>query len=337
MKTVPQSLRTAAGACMLALLMALVAAGPAPAAESGNAAAKADEESYTLNDAFYDKNNSYVILFNVITGDLDNAVNHYFDSVGEQEYLPEKKGFTYQKYDFSSATGRAIDEAAGFLAKEPKLLIDPSVAAIQPVAKKVWDLLREADAYYAEAAYAKDNFARGKKLHADIDAATDELWPLLEVFQRNIDRMGERLIAQEIKDRQAEGYIISAGLMKTMASAKALLFWLNRQDIGDANIRQLDVEAFRPYYTALEQALAELEAAAKKKSALQEGLIATDVQAYIGAATKLKTCAANMIALAQQDAKKKPAQKAGTPGNELPSDYAEQLTVLIGIYNTIFK
>lgn len=335
MKTVAQRVRTAAGAGALALLIALFAACPAPAAESGKQAAKAEEESYTLDDAFYDKNNSYVILFNAITGELENAVNHYFDSIGENEYLPEKTGFKYEKFDFSSATGRAIDEAGTFPAKAPKLLIDPSVAAVQPVAKKVWELLREADAYYAEGAYAKDNFARGKQLHAVIDAATDELWPLLEVFQRNIDRMGELVIAQEIKDRQAEGYIISAGLMKTMASSKALLFWLNRQNIGDANIRELDVEAFRPYYTALEQALAELEAAAKKKSALQEGLRSTDVQAYISAAAKLKTCAANMIALAREGGKKKPSAKM--PENALPSDYADQLAVVISIYNTLFK
>lgn len=328
--------KTGFAACFaLALLIILFAGRPAPAAESGNPAAKTEEETYTLNDAFYDKNNSYVILFNVITGELDNAVNHYFDSIGEEEYLPEKEGFRYEPFAFSSATGQAINEAAAFPDKEPKLLIDPSVAAIQPVAKKVWDLLREADAYYAGAAYKSDNFARGKELHAVIDAATDELWPLLEVFHSHIDRMGEQVLTQEIKDRLAEKYFISAALMQTMMQSKAVLFWLNRQDIGDRNIRELDVAAFRPQYDALAQALANLEAAAKKNSPLQEGLRATDVQSFIGAATTLKTCAANMVTLAQNAKKKKPG--AGTPGNELPSDYADQLFRVIAIYNTIFK
>ena len=39
--------------------------------------------------------------------------------------------------------------------------------------------------------------------------------------------------------------------------------------------------------------------------------------------------------LAQNAKKKKPG--AGTPGNELPSDYADQLFRVIAIYNTIFK
>ncbi|SBW08520.1 exported hypothetical protein [uncultured delta proteobacterium] len=328
--------KTGLAACFaLALVLVLSTARPAPAGERGNGAAKTQEESYTLNDAFYDKNNSYVILFNVITGELDDAVNHYFDSIGEEEYLPEKEGFRYQPFSFSSAAGRAITEAAAFPGKEPKLLIDPSVAAIQPVAKKVWDLLIEADAYYAGKAYTGDNFAKGKELHAVIDAATDELWPLLEVFHEHIDRMGELVIAQEIQDRLAEKYFISAAMMQTMTRSKAVLFWLNRQGIGDSNIRELDVKAFRVPYDALAQALAELEAAAKKNSALQEGLRATEVQSFIGAATKLKMCAANMITLVQNAAKKKPG--AGVPGNELPSDYADQLSALIGIYNTIFK
>lgn len=323
-----------AGNAWILVLAVFAAVCPVMAGETAKAAANTEEESYKLDDEFYDKYNCYVTLFNVVNGDLDKAVDHYFDSIGEDEYLPEKEDFRYQKYIFSGATGPAIDAAAGFPEKKPKLLIDASVSALQPAAKKVWDLLREADAYYAGVKYADDNFARGKELHAAIDAATDELWPLFADFEEHIDRMGEEVSVRELKDMEAEGYFITAAMLKLVKTGQAAMLWLNEQDIGDDNIHGLDIEAFQSQYDSLRQAVENLETAAKEHSPLQEGLRQATVESFVKTATDLKACAANMIALAKKgEQKKNPMKAARMPKNELPTDFANQLNKLIDMYN----
>lgn len=325
--------RTVKTAWLLALLM-FAAAWPATAGEDAKAAANPEEESYKLDDAFYDKYNSYVFLFNVVSGDLDEAVNHYFDSVGEEEYLPERDDFQYREYIFSGATGRAIDAAAGFPGKKPALRIDAAAAAIQPVAKKVWELLQEADAYYAGARSADDDFARGKELHAAIDATTDELWPLLEDFAAHIQRMGDEVSARELGDMEAEGYYITAAMLRMVKAGQSDLLWLNEQDIGDDNVHELDVEAFQARYEQLKQAHAVLETVVKAHSPMKEGLSPAMAASFVKTATALKACAANMIALAKKgEQKKNPMQAVRMPKNDLPTDFADQLNKLIDMYN----
>ena len=222
--------------------------GPA-ASSSGD---KSQDQSSASAAASYDDvdlYNKYVGVYNMITGDMYDAIDGYFTHVPYQEEFAAPEESDYWCYSISEYNISYLDYAYDAdNGKKEKAELDNALIALYPVMKDLALAINDVEEYTDMKSFADDNYAKGAELHTRIYNDYQQYADLSQAYLDAADPVFEKVQEEDLKRFKDEGMDMSYTMNMVMDCAQDIQEAIYLQDIYDDNILELDTEAIKPLY-----------------------------------------------------------------------------------------
>lgn len=192
--------------------------------------------------------NTYIDINNVMVGRYYDVLDRYFKYVDDQEEFM-LLGDYYSGISLISSFYESMDQADELLSrKTERTEVDDAYAALSPVMRELALALDEVSDYTDDDGYEKDDFAKGKELHAIIWNDYHEYEVLGENFLNKLGAVASEKRADDMAELEAEGYVVTYAIMKMVSTAQEIQAAIYEQGIDDSTMLELDIETLQPLY-----------------------------------------------------------------------------------------
>lgn len=223
--------------------------------ESGNKSASGDD--FAGNEMSSELYNSYVGVYNMITGEVEQAVQEYFSHVPFSEQFLAPEGSDYGVYPVSVSSMRLL-ETTKHLAEEKAEESDLERVYLElyPVMKDLAGAINEVAGYADKKEYLEDNYKKGEQLHTRIYEGYLQYGALSEEFLAAADPVFEEVSLRDMERMKEDGLEMSYAANVVMTTAMEIQEVIYEQGITDNYLLELDTGALQPLY---ERYAAEIE------------------------------------------------------------------------------
>ncbi|WP_053955726.1 DUF3829 domain-containing protein [Inediibacterium massiliense] len=274
-----------------------------------------------------EKYNAYV--------EVNNFMNERFNEVLAYYY----KGFGLDMDTYSTNVGSVVISSVSeteldmvlknlqVYTKEPVIKdLDAAAKDLEPTMVELSHILNDAEFYYDSKNYVDDHFEEGKKLHTQICTSYEEYEKKKERF---IKAMRELCYTQTQKDM--EKYIKNKEHIKYysisyMLIAVDMFDELQKQNISDENMMNIDQEKFAEQYNHLSKEIDKLMEAVNNSSSHEKTQFEPyNFKDFIDYAQKTKAAAADLL-----NSLNKKDSSLGSP-----EEFYSNLRTMISYYNRV--
>lgn len=216
--------------------------------------------------------NNYVDLGNLMTNDVEEALDRYFDGVNiAQDFSPIEGGnyisTTFSNYDYDLLDKVEAQAKAGTSYTE----MDKAALTLIPTLKNLMEILDEAGNYGKQKGYLDDNYAKGEEIHS-------RFVPAVQTYDEErlpyLNGMKAILQEQQTKDLallEEEGYTVRYQMLKlSMLKSEIMNLIYKQEEITDENVLSLDVSEIRPKYEEFAEVLSQFAENYKDKAELEK-------------------------------------------------------------------
>ncbi|WP_426446268.1 YiiG family protein [Paenibacillus sp. S-38] len=285
-----------------------------------------------------EKYNAYVGLNNLMTGRINEVMDHYFEKFGVDQQPVIEKNLSFIMIGVAAAEREVIDKANGYTASQPAFAnADPVVIQLTPVIKDLLSVLDDMKAYYDSKGYVDDDFAKGKQLHTKLVSANLAYGTVAKEYFTAMQKLGNEQRQAELQKLKDADQQIRYNALKFMIDAEATAIEMDEQGITAGNVLQLDMTKFKAKYDMMTEDLNALVTIAKDKKRIQtEGVNSFSIENYIHSATEAKAAASKII---ERINKKQPVSDSDLNGQFLnttdgtPENFYYLLSKAVQRYN----
>ncbi|MEI7025544.1 YiiG family protein [Paenibacillus sp. y28] len=305
----------------------------APVKKTDTASSAADREADTA------KYNSYIEISNYMLGNLNDIMVAYTKEFGMEDELKPRKNFSgYNTLPIMQSHKDAVDKALAYTTKEPSYgAADESAKVIIPKMQLFMNTLVDVAAYYQSKAYVDDNFAKGKELHKQVITQYMDYAVSADPFFADFEAITVKKDEEDLAMLKKEDYLIRYHAKSMVMRAKDIQQAFSEAEIGDDNILDYDVNAYKEKYALLTEDIAKFleytqDDARKKK----EGVTML-LPAYTSSIEGVKVTATDILQILETkditiNSETKGKVRTGG-GNAIVSRFDTKVSALIRSYN----
>lgn len=193
--------------------------------------------------------NAYIDVYNIISGEMNDAVNGYFDHVPYQEEFTRVEESDYWCYQVSEYDLEVLDSTYALIdAKADKDDIDTAFLNMYPVMKDLGLAINEVEEYTDMKSFIDDDYAKGAELHTRIYDDYQKYEPLCLAYQEVAEPFFEEENAKDLEEMKAQGYEMTYALNVAINTAQEIQDMIYASGVTDENIIELDTTAIKPIY-----------------------------------------------------------------------------------------
>lgn len=216
--------------------------------------------------------NNYIDLSNFMSGDVEEALNRYFNGVApSKDFSPVEGGnyitttFTNHDYEFLDEVESQADLGTSYTE------MDEHALTLIPTLRALMQVLDEAGNYGNQKGYLDDNYAKGQEIHSRfvpaVNAYDEERLPYLNSLRAILQKQQ----AKDLERFEKEGYTVRYQMLKlTMLKSEIMDAIYKQEDISDENVLSLDVTEIRPKYEEMAALLSEFAVNYKDEAELEK-------------------------------------------------------------------
>ncbi|UQZ90164.1 hypothetical protein C4J81_13530 [Deltaproteobacteria bacterium Smac51] len=307
--------------------------------DKGNEAASgggaADKNAPAIDET--DKWNAYVSLSNELHKDFLEAYNAYLEAFGSDETfrIPDDEKGQKLAGEFRRVAShvsnmkKPLEEVARVSTAEPQNDLDKAATALEASLSPMLEAMLTMREYLQNKEYIDDNYAKAAELHKTFMTNSAGFEAALPPFTDQIDAMEPVMREKSMKEMREQGQKIRPEMLSVLMAGEKILVYLDEKGLNAENFHSLNIDEFRPLYSAMGEAIKKLEEVATDEQAEAESLHMGSLKDYISVAKETRTQAAAMIENVLE--KKNPHS---TWGSGTPEKYSKSFDLLISRYNS---
>lgn len=216
--------------------------------------------------------NNYVDLSNFMSGDVEEALNRYFNGVAPSKDFSPVEGGNYITTTFSNHDYEFLDEVESQADLGTSYTeMDEHALTLIPTLRALMQVLDEAGNYGKQKGYLDDNYAKGEEIHS-------RFVPAVQTYDEErlpyLNGMKAILQEQQTKDLallEEEGYTVRYQMLKlSMLKSEIMNLIYKQEEITDENVLSLDVSEIRPKYEEFAEVLSQFAENYKDKAELEK-------------------------------------------------------------------
>ncbi|MFB8376570.1 YiiG family protein [Paenibacillus taichungensis] len=285
------------------------------------------------------KYNAYIMLNNIITGRLNDVMEHYLKTFSSKPNIKFNEKHNYWVRSFVDRDETYIKKAFEFARQEPAFdSLDAAALNLEPSMNKLIGYVKEAHDYYDLKMYVDDQFEKGKQLHNQILSSYDEYEKATEVFILALSKMSEQHLKETMEQLKENDQLLRYSALQFISDANALTAEMEEQGINASNVLDIDMKKFKKIYDSLKSTMESLIQYSSDDTRVQsEGFSPNQLNMFMDNAKAVKVAASEIIERINEKNKvpdyKLRAEFALKHEKGTPEKYNAAVIAAINIYN----
>lgn len=245
-----------------------------------------------------DKYNAYLDFFNHAS-DLwfFTVIESYFDYFGSEKELIKSSDFPGYFDETASMLEGQLDyseKARTYIEQKPDYEnIDTSMEDLcDSYESLVNTFFYDANNYYFEKEFLKDNYQQGQVIHENMISQYDDLYEKLVQFETEFSTIIYEVEGAELPVLDESGFVIHSSTLRLVLTAKRINTLFQR--MGDTSFLEMDLEIFKPLYDLFMNQLEILEDNYRDTAQLKKENLETQsiliLEAFVFEANSMKKC-----------------------------------------------